>query len=198
MHCFYWNFNTIILIIINSKTLVPLCVISMSTNLLITEFPAAIFMSLQFSIQQNQQLLCCGNLSQSNAQSNSHSPTDNSQTISTVQQTTQLPQCSQSQRVRVTLQLTVSQSVCLCVQPRPGFMTRCSFLIGKLQSVHMGRPHWREVGSVICQSVSSTSPLSLCTIFTCCLNANYRYNIYKAMSVQAQYSKLCPISISIC
>lgn len=59
MHCFYRNFNTIILTIINIIIiLVLLCIITTSTNLLITEFPGAIFiMSLQFSIQQNQQLL---------------------------------------------------------------------------------------------------------------------------------------------
>jgi hypothetical protein len=40
-------------------------------------------------------------------------------------------------KVKVTLRLTVSQSVCLGVEPRLGLMTKCL---------------WREVGSVICQS----------------------------------------------
>jgi hypothetical protein len=43
-------------------------------------------------------------------------------------------------RVRVTLQLTVSQSVCLGVEPRPGLMTRYLFLIEKLQSCPNGAP----------------------------------------------------------
>jgi hypothetical protein len=54
-----------------------------------------------------------------------------------------------SVRVRVTLQLTVSQSVCLGVEPRPGLMTRYLFILESYRPVHMGRPLWREVGSVI-------------------------------------------------
>jgi hypothetical protein len=42
-------------------------------------------------------------------------------------------------RVRVTLRLTVSQSICLGVQPCPGVMTRYSFLFESYCPVHMGR-----------------------------------------------------------
>jgi hypothetical protein len=44
------------------------------------------------------------------------------------------------------------QSVCLGVEPRPGLMTRYLFSLESYRPVHMGRPLWREVGSVICQS----------------------------------------------
>jgi hypothetical protein len=55
-------------------------------------------------------------------------------------------------KVKATLRLTVSQSVCLGVEPRLGLMTRCFFLLESYCPVHVGRPLWREVGSVICQS----------------------------------------------
>jgi hypothetical protein len=45
-----------------------------------------------------------------------------------------------SVRVRVTLRLTVSQSVCLGVEPRLGLMTRYLFFIQSYSPVHMGRP----------------------------------------------------------
>jgi hypothetical protein len=57
--------------------------------------------------------------------------------------------CCSVVRVRVTLRLTVSQSVCVGVEPRLGLMTRYLFFIESYSSVHMGRPLWREVGSVI-------------------------------------------------
>jgi hypothetical protein len=75
--------------------------------------------------------------------------------VSTPQQNTQLSYDSlttESISVRVTLRLTVSQSVCLGVEPRLGLMTRYSFFLENYCPVHMGRPLWREVGSVVCQS----------------------------------------------
>jgi hypothetical protein len=48
----------------------------------------------------------------------------------------------------------VSLSVCLGVKHRLGLMTRCFFLFESYCPVHVGRPLWREVGSVICQSQS--------------------------------------------
>jgi hypothetical protein len=47
-------------------------------------------------------------------------------------------------RARVTLQLTVTQSVCLGVDPRPGLMTRYLFLI------EMGQPVPGHLGNPIC------------------------------------------------
>jgi hypothetical protein len=43
-------------------------------------------------------------------------------------------------KVKVTLRLTVSQSVCLGVEPRLGLMTRCFFLFESYCPVHVGRP----------------------------------------------------------
>jgi hypothetical protein len=64
-------------------------------------------------------------------------------------------------RVRVSLQLTVRQSVRLGVEPDLGLLTRDNlFLFFFLESyclVIWGRPLWREVGSVICQSLSLQS-----------------------------------------
>jgi uncharacterized protein (DUF697 family) len=46
--------------------------------------------------------------------------------------------------------------------------------------------------------VGSISPLPFAQLFTILLlKANRMYNIYKALSVQAQCIKLCPISSSI-
>jgi hypothetical protein len=45
-----------------------------------------------------------------------------------------------SAEVKVTLQLTVSHSVCLGVEPQLGLMTRCFFLFESYCPVHMGRP----------------------------------------------------------
>jgi hypothetical protein len=77
-------------------------------------------------------------------------------------------------QVKVTLWLTVSQSVSLGVKPHLGLMTRCLLLFGSYGLVFVGRPIWREDGSIFCiccwllpaQSFSGPSPLGLATIFT--------------------------------
>jgi hypothetical protein len=57
-------------------------------------------------------------------------------------------------RVRVILQLTVSQSVYLGVEPDLGLLTRDIFFLFESHCpVIWGRPLWREVGSVFCQSL---------------------------------------------
>jgi hypothetical protein len=71
-------------------------------------------------------------------------------------------QCqSQMSNVKVTLRLTVSQSVHLGVEPTLGLLTRVYFfkrgLVWKFLSCLWGRPLWREVGSVICLSRSIVS-----------------------------------------
>jgi hypothetical protein len=55
-------------------------------------------------------------------------------------------------KVKVTLRMTVSESVCLGVGPRLGLMTECFFLFESYCPLYAGRPLWREVESVICQS----------------------------------------------
>jgi hypothetical protein len=62
-------------------------------------------------------------------------------------------------RVRVTLRLTVCQSVRLGVEPTLGLVTRCCFplegwCLNFAVLYFVGRPLWREVGCVICQSKS--------------------------------------------
>jgi hypothetical protein len=69
-------------------------------------------------------------------------------------------------RVRVTLQLTVSQSVRLGVEPRLGLMTRYLFLYESCHPVYMGRPLWREDGSVVCQSVRNNVIFSIYIVYT--------------------------------
>jgi hypothetical protein len=63
-------------------------------------------------------------------------------------------------KVKVTLRLTVSQSVCLGVEPRLGLMTRCFFLLESYCPVHVGRPLWGEVVSVIWRNWNSSIYLS--------------------------------------
>jgi hypothetical protein len=51
--------------------------------------------------------------------------------------------------VKVTLRLTVIQSVRLGVEPRLGHTAKYVFLFESYWPVHVGRPLWREVGSWI-------------------------------------------------
>jgi hypothetical protein len=76
-------------------------------------------------------------------------------------------------KVKVTLRLTVSQSVSHAVEPQLGLMTRYSLLFISYGLVFVGRPLWREDGSVFCiccwpsppQSFSIPSPLLLVAVF---------------------------------
>jgi hypothetical protein len=78
-------------------------------------------------------------------------------------------------RVKVTLQLTVSQSVSLGVEPHLGLMTRYLLLFDSYGLVFVGHPFWWEDRSVFCicywslpaQSFLGLSPLRLATIFYC-------------------------------
>jgi hypothetical protein len=92
-----------------------------------------------------------------------------------------LSQPSQSQ-VKVTLRLTVSQSVCLGVETRLGLMTRCFFLFESYCPVRVGVPSLTRGRvcrlSVIFGSISSLSFVQLFTILL--LKPNRMYNIYKA------------------
>jgi hypothetical protein len=65
-------------------------------------------------------------------------------------------------KVQVTLQLTVSQPVCLGVEPLLGLMTRYYFVTGLTVRVLclVGRPIWRGDGCVICPK----SVFVVCTI----------------------------------
>jgi hypothetical protein len=78
-------------------------------------------------------------------------------------------------KVKVTLRLTVSQSVSLGVEPHVGLMTRYLLLFDSLGLVFVGHPLWWEDGPVCCiccwpspaQSFSGPSPLDLASIFYC-------------------------------
>jgi hypothetical protein len=63
----------------------------------------------------------------------------------------------------------------------------------------MGRPLWREVGSVVCHS-QSLSQVSVYTYIKITYNVQEVNNLHtiftRPLSVQAQYSKLCPITSS--
>jgi hypothetical protein len=78
-------------------------------------------------------------------------------------------------KLKVTLRLTVGQSVSLGVESYLGLMTRYLLLFDSYGLVFVGRPLWREDGSVFyiwcwsspAQSFSGPSPLNLATIFYC-------------------------------
>jgi hypothetical protein len=55
-----------------------------------------------------------------------------------------------SVKVKVTLRLTASQSVSLGIEPHLGPMTRYLFLSDSYVLISVGRPLWREDGSVFC------------------------------------------------
>jgi hypothetical protein len=95
---------------------------------------------------------------------------------------------------------TDDQSVCLpwCRTPA-GAHDQRFLLIWKLLSCPCGAPSL-TIGRVCHLSVivCSINPLSFVQLFTILLlKPNRMYNIYRPLSVQAQYSKLCPISSSI-
>jgi hypothetical protein len=78
--------------------------------------------------------------------------------------------------VKVIFRLTVSQSVSLGVEPHLGLMTRYLLLFDSYGLVFVGRPLWREDGSIFCICCwpfpallfLGPSPLGLATTF-CCL-----------------------------
>jgi hypothetical protein len=80
-------------------------------------------------------------------------------------------------RVRVTLRLTVSQSFRLGFEPRLGLMTRYLFPHESCCPVYMGRPLWREDGSVFCQGQSIICHLSVYTYYL-------QHDIYQLIYVQ--------------
>jgi hypothetical protein len=83
--------------------------------------------------------------------------------------------CLWTTSVKVTLRLTVGQSVSLGVEPHLRLMARYLLLFDSYSLVFVGRPLWREDGSVFCLccwllpalSFSGPSPLDLATIFYC-------------------------------
>jgi hypothetical protein len=78
-------------------------------------------------------------------------------------------------KVKVTLQLTASQSVSLGVEPPSGAHDQIFFIVWHLRSCFVGHPLWREDVSVFCiccwplpaRSFSGPSPFELETIFYC-------------------------------
>jgi hypothetical protein len=58
-------------------------------------------------------------------------------------------------KIKVTLRLTDSQSICLDVEPLLVLMARCLLLFHYYCCVFVGLPLWRKVGSVDCQSESA-------------------------------------------
>jgi hypothetical protein len=69
-----------------------------------------------------------------------------------------------SPKVTVTLRLTVSQSVCLGVKPKSGTFDQSFFFPQSYCLVFLGCPLWREVGSVMCQRMSSGTSHNLLTL----------------------------------
>jgi hypothetical protein len=87
--------------------------------------------------------------------------------------------------VEVTLQLTVSQSVSMSrYRAHSGTCDQILLSVLRLFSevcclVSVGRPLWREVGSVICLSQSSNLPVFTSNIYvTCVLQFSNLYTIY--------------------
>jgi hypothetical protein len=75
---------------------------------------------------------------------------------------------------------TDSQSVCLGVEPNLGLLTRDIFFLS-YSLVLFGRPLWREVGSVICQSfiIIVCSSISMYIQFTLCVTHSSHLNTIK-------------------
>jgi hypothetical protein len=108
-------------------------------------------------------------------------------------------------RVRVSLQLTVSQSVCLGVEPHLGLMTKYLFIyfLWKLRSCQFwgALSDERSGLSFVSQSLEvGRLSVYINKIFLNIYNLLERwYTIFtRPLSVQAHYSRLCPISSSFC
>jgi hypothetical protein len=104
-------------------------------------------------------------------------------------------------RARVSLQLTVSQSVCLGVEPHLRLMTRYLFIFVKVADLSMwgALSDERSGQSPVSQSLE-VGQLSVYTytfvnkIFTTYQNRDTIFT--RPLSVQAQYSTLCPTASS--
>jgi hypothetical protein len=108
-------------------------------------------------------------------------------------------------RVRVTLRLTVSQSVCLGVEPNLGLLTR-DFFFFKLQSsltrgriCHLSVYSLSTVVSIYIKYLHivlyTFDIYNICRVldtFTIKTIEYNIYNIYRPRSVQALHSRLCP------
>jgi hypothetical protein len=97
-------------------------------------------------------------------------------------------------KVKVTLQLTVSQSLCQGIKPILGLVTRYYFLSKGCFLKFAFLPLWGalsdEVGSVICLSQSSNLPLFTSNIYvTCVLQFSTLYTInIKLQSAPSEYN----------
>jgi hypothetical protein len=109
-------------------------------------------------------------------------------------------------RVRVTLRLTVCQSVRLGVEPTLGLTTRCCFPLEgwclKFSVLSLfGHPLWREVGSVICQSKSVVFCQGKIHLYIfCVIHISYRtctYNIYKASFSPCPVQQIMPYYLQV-
>jgi hypothetical protein len=100
-------------------------------------------------------------------------------------------------KVKVTMRLTVSQSVSLGVEPHLGLMTRYLLLLDNYGLVCVGALSDERTGLSFVSQPAVLGQLLVCTIFTfyiCHMLLN-TYTIYtRPLSVRAHYSRLCPIS----
>jgi hypothetical protein len=125
--------------------------------------------NLKFCITTNWALTCCMNVLMNFVA--------NERTVS----------ISVQVQVQVTLRLTVSQSVSLGVEPRLGLMTRYLLLFVIYGLVSVGRPLWREDGSVFCtccwplpaQSFLGPSPLGLLQELDVLVSSIIRLNLWR-------------------
>jgi hypothetical protein len=80
----------------------------------------------------------------------------------------------------VTLRAKVSLSASLGVEPHLGLMIRCYVLFESYDFVNVGRPLWREVGSVICHRLCQSIVNKFNIYSLLCTRITYIHNIYKA------------------
>jgi hypothetical protein len=93
-------------------------------------------------------------------------------------------------RVRVTSQLTVSQSVYLGVEPRLGLMTRYLLTNVKVTVLSMGHTLWQEVGCVVCHSQS----LSYLSVYTYIIQYTRTYQIIYLQHIQGLCQSRIPFA----
>jgi hypothetical protein len=96
--------------------------------------------------------------------------------------------------VRVTLLLTVGQSVCLGVEPHLRLMTRCLLTVWQLRSCPISAPSLTR-GRACLLSVWSLCQYIQEVLQFYMFNMNLYYTLYtRPLSAQARYSRLCPTS----
>jgi hypothetical protein len=98
--------------------------------------------------------------------------------------------CRGKVKVKLTLRLTVNQSVCLGVEPALGLVTRFFFL--RVTVLFLWGALSDESSGLSFRSLLSVQSIVVSIYIICVRHSTVMYKIYRPRSVQSRYSRLCP------